>query len=575
MFLPTTPKEVTALGWKRLDIILVTGDSYIDSPFMGIAVIGKILADKGYRVGIIAQPDTKSGVDISRLGEPDLFWGITGGSIDSMIANYTPLKKRRKSDDYTPGGINNRRPDRAVIAYANLIRQHFKNTAPIVLGGIEASLRRIAHYDFWSNNIRRSILFDTRADFLLFGMAEKSVLDLAGALKKGNPPQILKGLAYISKIPAGLELPSFESVKDNKKAYTKSFEIFYQNTDPVTARTICQKHTDRFVVLNPPAPYSTTAELDAVHDLDYERDLHPYYKKDGPVKALDTIKFSIPIHQGCYGECHFCAISVHQGRTIRFRSEASILKEAEKIAGLPDFKGYITDLGGPTANMYGFECKKKLKKGICADKRCLFPNVCKTLRPNHKPLTALIKKVGALPGVKKVFISSGIRYDMILSDQISGKNFLKKIAADNISGQMKIAPEHTKDRVLQLMGKQNISRLLEFKEHFDRLSRKSGKKQFLTYYLIAAHPGCTLNDMKAVKEFATQKLKTSPEQVQIFTPSPSTWSTLMYYTQTDPFTGKKIFVEKNPRQKEKQKSIVTQKNRPHQRGKKKSYRKKR
>ena len=562
MYLPTTRKEAESLGWHTLDIILVSGDTYIDSPFMGVAVIGNVLAAHGYRVGVIAQPDIRSRTDISRLGEPALFWGITGGSVDSMIANYTPLKKRRKSDDFTPGGLNNRRPDRAVIAYANLIRRYFKATAPIVLGGIEASLRRIAHYDFWSNNIRRSILFDARADFLLFGMAHQSVIQLARALQTGSAADTIPGLAYISKIPRGVMLPDFGSVSTDKKAYAESFRLFYQHTDPVTASPLCQQHTDRYLVLNRPAPFSTTAELDAIHDLDYERDLHPYYRRHGTVKALDTIRFSIPIHYGCYGECHFCAITVHQGRTVRCRSEASIVKEARKISTLSDFKGYITDLGGPTANMYGFECKKKIKKGICRDKRCLFPNVCKTLDPDHGAFMKLIKKVEALPGIKKVFISSGIRYDMILADASAGQRFLKKITADNISGQMKIAPEHTRDRVLKLMGKQDISRLLEFKHQFDRLSRESGKRQFLTYYLIAAHPGCTADDMKAVKAFAVSKLNTSPEQVQIFTPSPSTWSTLMYYTETDPFTGKRLFVEKDPGKKEKQKQIVTRKASP-------------
>ncbi len=562
MFLPTTMKEVNTLGWKSLDVILVTGDSYIDSPFMGISIIGKVLVDKGFRVGIIAQPDMESKNDISRLGEPGLFWGITGGSVDSMVANYTASKKRRKSDDFTPGGINNRRPDRAVISYTNLIRQYFKGTAPIVIGGIEASLRRIAHYDFWSNKIRRSILFDAKGNYLLFGMAHDSVIEFANALKNDTPIEDIRGVAYIAKGPRGLELPSFESVQKDKNEYIKSFDIFYGNTDPITAEPICQKHNDRYLILNPPAQYSTTKQLDHIHDLDFERDLHPYYQKGGTVKALETIKFSIPIHYGCYGECHFCAISVHQGRTVRYRSGASILKEAKKITQLPDFKGYITDLGGPTANMYGFECKKKLKKGACGDKRCLFPKVCKTLNPDHAAYTRLIDKIEQLSGIKKVFISSGIRYDLILNDKHNGLAFLKKIVADNVSGQMKIAPEHTQSDVLTLMGKQDIKQLLDFKQRFDQLSRQSNKKQFLTYYLIAAHPGCNRNDMAALKQFATQQLKTSPEQVQIFTPSPSTYSTLMYYTEMDPFTQKKIFVEKNPREKEKQKQIITQKGKP-------------
>ncbi len=559
MFLPTTQKEMKQLNWRRLDVILVTGDAYIDSPFIGIAIIGKVLVDKGFRVGIIAQPDMDSKTDISRLGEPALFWGITGGCVDSMVTNYTALKKRRKKDDYTPGGYNNKRPDRAVIAYSNLVKKYFKNTCPIVLGGIEASLRRIAHYDFWSNKIRRSILFDAKADYLLFGMAHNSVVKFATALKDNKNPDSLNGVAFISKEKKGIELPSFASVQKNRNEYIKSFHTFYENNDPITAQRLCQRHNDRYLVLNPPEPYSTTEELDDIHSLGFERDLHPFYKKSGPVKALDTIQFSIPTHYGCYGECNFCAISIHQGRTVRSRSEDSIIKEAKLISRLKDFKGYITDLGGPTANMYGFECKKKLEKGACRDKRCLFPEPCKTLGPDHLKQIKLIQKIEKLPGIKKVFISSGIRYDLILNDKKYGMAFLEKIVKDNVSGQMKIAPEHTMPHVLSLMGKQNIDMLLQFKNKFDSLSKKAGKKQFLTYYLIAAHPGCNIKDMDALKQFATQKLKMTPEQVQIFTPSPSTYSTLMYYTGLDPFSMTPIFVEKNPVNKEKQKKAVTSK----------------
>ncbi|MBU1344025.1 MAG: YgiQ family radical SAM protein [Proteobacteria bacterium] len=557
MFLPTTPAEVKKLKWSRLDVVLVTGDAYIDSPFMGVAIIGKVLVDKGFRVGIIAQPDMDSKTDITRLGEPDLFWGITGGCVDSMVANYTALKKKRKQDDYTPGGINNLRPDRAAIAYSNLVRKYFKKTRPIVLGGIEASLRRIAHYDFWSNAVRRSVIFDAKADFLLFGMAHSTIVKFATALKENKDPRLLNGVAYISKEKKGIELPSFEAVQKDKILYIKSFHLFYENNDPVTAQRLCQKHTDRYVILNPPEPYSTTRELDHIHSLGFERDLHPFYKKSGTVRALDTIKFSIPIHYGCYGECNFCAISVHQGRTVRYRSVASIINEAKAISLLEDFKGYITDLGGPTANMYGFECKKKLQKGVCQDKRCLFPAPCKTLAPDHSNHMKLIQKVEQLPGIKKVFISSGIRYDLILNDKKNGAAYLEKLVKDNVSGQLKIAPEHAVSHVLSAMGKQPIDLLLQFKHKFDALSKTSGKKQFLTYYLIAAHPGCSMKDMITLKNFTTQKLKITPEQVQIFTPSPSTYSTLMYYTGLDPFTLAPLFVEKNPKEKEKQKKAVT------------------
>lgn len=559
MFLPTTQKEMKARNWKGLDVILITGDAYIDSPFMGVAVIGKVLVDKGYRVGIIAQPDLTSDKDITRLGEPDLFWGITGGCVDSMVANYTALKKKRRSDDYTPGGINNRRPDRAVIAYANLVRQYFKQTRPIVLGGIEASLRRIAHYDFWSDSIRRSILFDARADYLLFGMAHGSILKFASALKEKRSPVSLKGVAWISKEKSGLELPSYEAVKESKDDYIKAFRIFYENNDALTAETLCQKHQDRYVVINPPEPCSTVEELDHIHSLEYERDLHPFHKPSGIVRALDTIRFSIPTHYGCYGECHFCAITVHQGRTVCSRSEASILEEAKTISGLDGFKGYILDLGGPTANMYGFECRKKLEKGACKDKRCLFPSPCKSLSPDHSRHMSLIRKIEKLPGIKKVFISSGIRYDLIFSDTKNGSAYLEKIVSDNVSGQMKIAPEHTVPRILALMGKQSVEHLQKFKGRFDALSKKARKPQFLTYYLIAAHPGCSMKDMQDVKRFCIENLKTIPEQVQIFTPTPSTFSTLMYYTGIDPFSMNPIFVEKDPKEKQKQKETVTKK----------------
>lgn len=359
MFIPTTMAEVTALGWDRLDIVLVTGDTYIDSPFMGVSLIGKILLKDGFRVGIIAQPALDTPEDILRLGTPALFWGVTGGAVDSMVANYTPLKKRRKTDDYTPGYVNNRRPDRAVIAYANLIRRFCKPTPPIVLGGIEASLRRTAHYDFWSNKIRRSILFDAKGDFLVFGMGHIPIRLLAKALKNKKTIEDIAGIAYIAQTKKGLALPSFETITKSQKAYVQAFHTFYQNTDPLTAQGLCQAHNDRYLILNPPAPASTTPDMDEIHDLAYEHDVHPFYKAMGPVRALDTIRFAIPTHYGCYGECRFCAITIHQGRTVQCRSMDSIVRQAKQFTTYPDFKGNIMDLGGPTANMYGFECQKK------------------------------------------------------------------------------------------------------------------------------------------------------------------------------------------------------------------------
>jgi uncharacterized radical SAM protein YgiQ len=582
MFLPTTLDEVKHLGWDALDVILVTGDSYIDSPFIGTAVIGKVLVNAGYRVGVIAQPDPKTDADISRLGEPTLFWGVTAGSVDSLVANYTALKKPRRSDDYTPGGENTRRPDRATIVYTNLIRRFTKRlrkaesevsdfgpttgvvglrVPPIVLGGIEASLRRVAHYDFWTDSVRRSVLFDAKADYILYGMAEKATLEFASALRDGKDPHDVRGLCYIAKEPKPgyLELPAYETVAKDKLAFIDMFHIFYKNNEPITAKGLTQKHGDRYLVQNPPAPYQTQAELDSVYTLDYERAQHPYYEAQGPVKALETIRFSISTHRGCYGECNFCAIAVHEGRTVRWRSQKSILDEAEQLISRPDFKGYIQDVGGPTANMYGFECDKKLKNGICPAKRCLFPEICPLLEVDHRPQVELLRQIRQLKGVKKVFVASGIRYDMLLGDAVCGEAYLREIVEHHVSGQLKVAPEHTENNVLDLMGKPGTDSLLKFKEKFDRLSRSVGKPQFLTYYIIAAHPGCTAQDMVRLKRFTSEKLHVNPEQVQIFTPTPSTYSSLMYYTELDPFTRRPLFVEKDPRRKEHQKDIVTRK----------------
>ena len=563
MFLPTTKEEVKRLGWDVLDVILVTGDSYIDSPFIGTAVIGKVLVNAGYHVGVLAQPDIKSLEDIGRLGTPGLFWGVTAGSIDSMVANHTALNKPRRSDDYTPGGENNRRPDRATIVYSNLIRRYSKTvseiTAPIVLGGIEASLRRVAHYDFWEDIVRRSVLFDAKADYLLYGMAEKAVLEFAQALRAGQDPRGIQGLCYIAReAPEGsLELPSYETVVKDKTAFIEMFHSFYRNNDPISALRLFQKHADRYLVQNPPSKTETQSELDEIYGLEFERRQHPYYERQGKVKALETIGFSITTHRGCYGECNFCAISVHEGTTVRWRSPESILAEAERLTHHPDFKGYIQDLGGPTANMYGFECERKLSKGICSAKRCVYPEVCPLMKVNHKAQIDLLQKVRKIPGVKKVFVASGIRYDMLACDQTYGEAYLREIVEQHVSGQLKVAPEHTEERVLQHMGKPGPATLLEFKRRFEALNQQMGKRQFLTYYLIAAHPGCSEADMQRVKHFASQELHIHPEQVQIFTPTPSTYSSLMYYTELDPFTGESIFVEKDARRKQHQKEIVT------------------
>lgn len=562
MFLPTTVEEMKKLNWKELDIILISGDTYIDSSYNGSAVIGKVLLKAGYKVGIIAQPSVDDDSDILRLGIPKLFWGVSAGCVDSMVANYTALKKRRKSDDFTPGAINNRRPDRASIVYTNLIKRYTKdNFKPVVLGGIEASLRRIVHYDFWSNKLRKSLLFDAKADILSYGMGEKSILELAKAFEENKDYKNIRGISYISKekVEGYLELPDFESCVKDKYSFIEAFNIFYKNNDPITAKGLMQKMDTRYLIQNPPSENLSQKELDAVYDFEYERDVHPYYKKQGEVRALETIKNSITSHRGCYGECNFCAIAVHQGRRIIERSPESIIKEAELLTKDKNFKGYISDCGGPTANMYGTECEKKIKLGVCEDKRCIYPETCKSLKINHSKYTDLLKKIRNLPKVKKVFVASGIRYDMILDDKKNGHNFLEEIIEHHVSGQMKIAPEHTEDKILSLMGKQGKEKLKRFKDSFEKINKEKDKKQFLTYYLIAAHPGCDESEMHKLKKFASSELRISPEQVQIFTPTPSTYSTLMYYTEINPFTGNKIFVEKDMARKEKQKNIIVDK----------------
>jgi uncharacterized radical SAM protein YgiQ len=478
-----------------------------------------------------------------------------------MVANYTATKKRRKSDDYTPGGINDRRPDRAVIAYANLIRRYFKPTVPIVLGGIEASLRRIAHYDFWSDSIRRSILFDAKADILVYGMAEKAVLNLAKRLSEHKSINDIRGICYIAKEKddAYVELPSFECVSKDKKAFIEMFHVFYKNSDPITAKRLCQKHDSRYLIQNPPESILAQKEMDAIYAMDFERDVHPYYKAQGKVTALDTIQFSIPTHRGCYGECSFCSISMHEGRTVQWRSIDSIIREAKKLTKHPAFKGYVLDMCGPTANMYGFECTKKLDKGICSNKLCIYPSICPKLEVDHSQQIKLLQSIKKIEGIKKVFVASGIRYDLALHDKKHGMSYLEEVIAHHTSGQMKIAPEHTEDHVLCLMHKPDKNILLEFVDAFYRITKKFNKKQFLTYYFIAAHPGCGEPDMKRLKAFTTRYLKIAPEQVQIFTPTPSTYSSLMYYTELDPFTGKKIFVEKDTVAKQAQKDILTEK----------------
>lgn len=562
-FLPTTREEMNKLGWENLDILLISGDTYLDTSYNGSALIGKWLVKHGYKVGIIAQPEVDSPVDITRLGEPNLFFAISGGCVDSMVANYTATKKRRQQDDFTPGGINNKRPDRAVLVYSNMIRRFFKGTSKkIVISGIESSLRRITHYDYWTNKLRKPILFDAKADILSYGMGEISMLELANALKNGEDWRNIRGLCYIDKeIKEGyVNIPSHQDCVSNKDIFTEAFHTFYLNCDPITAKGLAQKCDDRYLIQNPPAHTYTEEQMDNIYSMNFARDVHPYYKKMGNVRALDTVKYSVTTHRGCYGECNFCAIAIHQGRTVMSRSEESIIDEVKNIASISKFHGNISDVGGPTANMYAIECKKKLKLGSCPDRRCLYPKKCPSLIINHNKQIDLLKKLKNIPKIKKIFIASGIRYDMILDDNKCGNIYLKEIIKDHISGQMKIAPEHTEDNILSLMGKDGKSCLNEFKDKFYKLNKELDKKQFLTYYLIAAHPGCREKEMLDLKKYASKELRVNPEQVQIFTPTPSTYSTLMYYIEKDPFTGKKLFVEKDSQKKQRQKDIVIEKN---------------
>ncbi len=558
-FLPATREEMSARGWDRLDVILVTGDAYVDSPFIGAAAIGRLLEKAGCRVGVLAQPDVRSGTDIERLGEPALFWGVSGGSVDSMVANYTALGKPRRTDDFTPGGLNDRRPDRAVIAYTNLIRSRFKRTKPIVLGGIEASLRRVAHYDYWTDTIRGSILADAKADTLVYGMGERAVLEIAARLRDGRDWRDVRGLCHLAASPPDgcIALPSLAEVRADPDAFIRMFRVFCENQDPPTAQRLCQRQDGRWLVHNPPQPHLSEAGLDEVCELPFSREVHPLDAQRGAVRAQDTIRFSLASHRGCAGECRFCAVALHQGRRVLSRSEASLLREAGRLAASAGFRGVISDVGGPTANMYGLSCGKMERSGACRDRRCLFPEPCPSLEHDHGRQMRLLRKLRALPGVRHVFVSSGVRHDLVLDDRRSGLAYLGELAAHHVSGQLKLAPEHSEQGVLDVMGKAGRRHLADFKEAFDRLSRKAGKKQFLTYYLLAAHPGCTDEDMQRLGEFARRELHLAPEQVQIFTPTPSTWSTVMYRTGVDPFSGRRLFVEKTARGKQRQKDLAT------------------
>jgi len=551
MFLPTTDQELKALGWERPDVILVTGDAYIDSPNMGVSVIGKHLMKHGFKTAIIAQPSSQSGDDIKRLGEPVLFWGVTAGAIDSMVANYTATKKFRRQDDYTPGGINTR-PNRATICYTNLIRQHFKHTKPIILGGIEASLRRIAHYDYWDDAIRRAILFDAKADILAYGMAEKTVIDLARTFQKGADWRHIQGICYISDRPEGdcITLPSFEEASRHKESFRQMSDLFHKHADH-PSRGFIQKHGNRYLIHNPPSPPLSSAALDEISDLDFERDVHPYYKT-GEIRALETIKQSLTTHRGCFGQCNFCSIAIHQGRMVVSRSAKSIMNEVLRIKQKPGFNGIIYDVGGPTANMFGTSCSKGW---ACHNKHCLMPKPCPNLKFGHQTQIGLLRNIRNLAGIKKVFVTSGIRPDLVMADKEIGKRYIEQLVRHHVSGQIKLAPEHSEPDILSLMNKPSLTSLVQFKVLFDRACERWGRRYFMTYYLIAAHPGCTFKHMQHLRDFLSSGLKTMPEQIQIFTPLPGAISSTMYYCETD-MTGNRLFCEKSLAGMQKQKNIT-------------------
>lgn len=566
-FLPVTKDEMRKLGWSSADVIIVSGDAYVDSPYSGTAVIGQTLAAAGYRVAVLSQPDMDDPDAFKALGEPDLFWGVNSGCVDSMVANYTATGKRRRQDDFTPGGENSRRPDRAAIAYSNAIRAAWKPCKPILLGGVEASLRRIAHYDFWSGKVRRPVVCDAKADALCYGMGERTVLAFAHALKNGSDWRDIPGLCRMAGekdfVPPAdaVELPGFAEVSadtpEGRRAFADAFVKFSRNQDPVSGKPLIQKIDNRWLVHNRPSAPLEQDELDAVHSVKWMLDAPPSIRAQGKIRALDTIRFGVTTHRGCYGGCAFCAIAVHQGRRIVSRSEKSVVDEVKRFVRHPLFRGTVADVGGPTANMYGSDCARKACSGACPGRNCLFPCVCPALKPDHRPQLKLLEALRGINGVKHVFVASGIRPDLVAADRKCGDEYVSVIAKRHVSGQLKLAPEHVVDHVLECMGKPGVKDLLAFKRKFDAASAKCGKKQFLTYYFIAAHPGCTESDMRQLRKFAEKELNLRPEQVQIFTPTPLTAATCMYYTGFDPVSGCKVYVSRGAGEKQRQKDILT------------------
>lgn len=560
-FLPTTIEELRKKGISNVDFVLVTGDAYVDHPSFGSALIGRLLEKHGFTVAVLAQPDWKSSLPFKEFGKPRLGFLVTGGNLDSMLNNYTAAKKPRREDAYSPGGIGGRRPDRAVTVYSNRIREAYRGV-PIIIGGIEASLRRLIHYDYWDNKLRRSVVFDSRADLLVYGMAERSLLEVVRRLRDGESIREIRdvaGTAFIvseDEAPGvgAVELPSWEEHLSDKKVLAEAFRLAEREQNPHSGRILVQKHGDRCIVVNPPALPLDIHEMDEIYDLPYARNWHPSYDVYGGVPAIREVQFSITSHRGCYGGCSFCALTFHQGKVISARSAGSIVEEAKKLVNLPSFKGYIHDVGGPTANFRVSACDKMKRKGACPDRNCLGEDPCKKISPSHEEYLEILRKVRDLPGIKKVFIRSGLRYDYMMLDK--SDEFFRELCEHHISGQLKVAPEHVSSGVLSLMGKPGFDVFLRFREKYFRINREIKKDQYLVPYLMSSHPGSTLDDAIEMAEAIRDLGGTMPEQVQDFIPTPGSMSTVMYYSEIHPYTKKKVYVPRTPEEKAMQRALI-------------------
>ena len=557
-FLPVTREEMEERGIFQPDFVYISGDAYVDHPSFGAAIITRLLESRGYSVGMISQPDWKKKESIALFGEPRLAFLVSAGNMDSMVNHYTVSRKHRKTDAYSPGGKMGLRPDRAVTVYSNLIRQTYKDT-PIILGGIEASLRRMAHYDYWADTMKRSVLMDSGADMISYGMGERSILKIAEYLDMGIPIEHITnipGTVYKTKETPqkGILLPSYEQVSADKRAYAESFRVQYENTDPFTGKVLIESYKGKgFIVQNPPSKPLSQKEMDEVYGLSYTGTCHPMYEKAGNIPAIEEIRFSITSNRGCFGGCNFCALAFHQGRIVQTRSQESILEEARRFTKEQDFKGYIHDVGGPTADFRHPSCKKQMTKGICTNRQCLFPKPCKNLEADHEDYLELLRKLRKLPGVKKVFIRSGIRFDYVLRDP--SPEFMDELIRYHVSGQLRVAPEHVSDRVLYYMGKPEHQVYEEFVRRFYKANEKYGMKQYAVPYLMSSHPGCTMKEAVKLAEYV-RDMGFMPEQVQDFYPTPSTMSTCMYYTGIDPRTGEKVYVPRDPREKAMQRALL-------------------